>query len=65
MHSTAPIDHPFAVEHDPKNPILTPGPKGAFDDTGVEYPFPFFNPHDGRYYMYYLGNNRTPLKQTG
>jgi hypothetical protein len=64
MHSTAPVTHPAAVEHDPRNPVLLPSEEG-FDEHTVEYPFPFWNPADGRYYAYYLGKRRRPPKQTG
>ena len=44
---------------------MSPAAKG-FDSRDVEYPFPFHNPIDGRYYMYYLGNQQMPRsKQTG
>ncbi len=64
MHSMAPVSAPWAVEHDPRNPILLPSHEG-FDDWAVEYPFPFLNPADGRYYVYYLGRRQGPPKQTG
>ncbi len=64
MHSTAPADHPWAVSHDARNPVLVPAPTG-FDDYTTEYPFPFWNPADGKYYAYYLGRRRKPPKQTG
>jgi hypothetical protein len=64
MHSTAPVSDPAAVEHDPRNPVLLPSEEG-FDDWAVEYPFPFRNPADGRFYVYYLGGRREVLKQTG
>ncbi len=64
MHSTAPANNPAAVRHDPGNPVLVPSREG-FDDYTAEYPFPFWNPHDGKYYAYYLGRRREPPKQTG
>ena len=66
MHSQAPAADPTAVEHDPRNPVLEPSAAG-FDDLAVEYPFPFYNPADQRYYAYYLGNSREKprRKQTG
>ncbi len=64
MHSTAPVDNPGAVSHDPRNPVLVPSQEG-FDDYTIEYPFPIRNPHDGKYYVYYLGRRRKPPKQTG
>jgi len=64
MHSTAPVADPAAVRHDPRNPILLPS-KGGFDSQAVEYPFPFRNPADGRFYMYYRGKGKETLEQTG
>lgn len=64
MHSMAPASDPSAVEHDPRNPVLLPSEDG-FDCHAVEYPFPFLNPADGRFYVYYLGGRKGPLKQTG
>ena len=66
MHSQAPCDDPTAVTHDARNPILHPS-TNDFDNRAVEYPFPFWNPADRRYYAYYLGQNKdTPRrKQTG
>ena len=45
MHSTAPTSDPAAVEHDPRNPILSPSPN-TFDEAATEYPFPFWNAAD-------------------
>jgi hypothetical protein len=67
MHSWASTRNPTVVTHDPRNPILLPSEDG-FDNHGVEYPFPFVNPADGRSYMYYLGTQgrgRPSRKQTG
>ena len=64
MHSTAPISDPTLVTHDPRNPVLLPSEAG-FDDYTVEYPFPFLNPADGRFYVYYLGRRKRVPKQTG
>ena len=64
MHSTAPESDPANIQHDPRNPILLPSKEG-FDDFTIEYPFPFWNPADGRYYVYYLGRRERVLKQTG
>jgi len=64
MHSTAPASDPSAVAHDPRNPILLPSEHG-FDDTAVEYPFPFRNPYDGKFYMYYRGKGKVSPEQTG
>ena len=65
MHSSAPVDDPGTVEHDPRNPIIVPAGDGSFDDHTIEYPFPFLNPFDGKYYMYYLGKRERVPKQTG
>ncbi|HDZ21521.1 hypothetical protein LCGC14_0124270 [marine sediment metagenome] len=64
MHSTAPVSRPWEVEHDPRNPILQPSADG-FDDKSVEYPFPFRNPADGTFYMYYRGEGHNAPEQTG
>jgi predicted GH43/DUF377 family glycosyl hydrolase len=64
MHSTSPASDPAAVEHDPRNPVLLPSGEG-FDEHTVEYPFPFWNPADQKYYVYYLGKREVPPKQTG
>lgn len=65
MHSTAPTSDPSQVTHDPRNPVLLPSPEEGFDDYTIEYPFPFLNPADGRYYVYYLGRRKRIPKQTG
>jgi predicted GH43/DUF377 family glycosyl hydrolase len=67
-HSTAPVSDLTDITHDSRNPILTPPDRGM-DSKSVEYPNPFLNPHDERYYMYYLvkakdSDGPTP-KQTG
>ena len=64
MHATAPIDDITNITQDPRNPILEPAVQG-FDDQAVEYPFPFLNPADGKYYMYYRGKGKTTPEQTG
>ena len=64
MHSTAPADRPWEVEHDPRNPILSPSEAG-WDDKSVEYPFPFWNPADETFYMYYRGEGHSSPEQTG
>lgn len=64
MHSWAPVSAPWAVKHDPGNPILSPS-ANRFDSTATEYPFPFWNPADRTYYAYYLGRNKNWVKQTG
>ncbi|MEW6355475.1 MAG: hypothetical protein AB1696_04055 [Planctomycetota bacterium] len=64
MHSTAPASDPASIEHDPRNPVLLPSKEG-FDDFTIEYPFPFWNPADRRFYVYYLGRQQRPPKQTG
>ena len=63
-HATAPVTDPLAITQDPRNPIVGPSEQG-FDDQGVEYPFPFLNPADGRYYMYYRGKGEGTPEQTG
>ena len=64
MHSTAPVRDPSAVRHDPRNPVLSPSEEG-FDDFTIEYPCPFWNAADRRFYVYYLGRRERPPKQTG
>lgn len=64
MHSTAPVSEPAKIEHDPRNPVLRPSQEG-FDDFATEYPFPFRNPVDRRFYVYYLGRQKRIPKQTG
>ena len=39
--------------------------QAGFDDFTIEYPFPFRNPADDRFYVYYLGRRLVPPKQTG
>ena len=64
MHATAPISDLTDITQDPRNPILEPSADG-FDDDAVEYPFPFLNPADGKFYMYYRGKGKTTPEQTG
>jgi predicted GH43/DUF377 family glycosyl hydrolase len=64
MHATAPASDPTDITQDPRNPVVVPSERG-FDDTGVEYPFPFLNPADGKYYMYYRGKGVGTPEQTG
>ena len=64
MHATAPASNPADITQDPCNPIFVPSEQG-FDDAGVEYPFPFLNPADGKYYMYYRGKGEGTPEQTG
>ena len=64
MHSTAPVSDPAKIKHDVRNPVLLPSKEG-FDDYTTEYPFPFRNPVDGRFYVYYLGRRKRVPKQTG
>ncbi len=64
MHSAAPTSDPTTITHDPRNPVLLPSQEG-FDDFTIEYPFPFWNPADHRFYVYYLGRQKGPPKQTG
>ena len=64
MHATAPMSDLTDITQDTRNPVLEPAAAG-FDDTAVEYPFPFLNPADGKYYMYYRGKGKTTPEQTG
>ena len=64
MHATAPAVDPTDVTQDARNPIVVPS-DDRFDDTAVEYPFPFLNPADGKYYMYYRGKGEGVPEQTG
>lgn len=62
-HSYAPISNPALISHNPGNPILSPPPTGM-DSKSIEYPCPFYNPLDKRYYMYYLVKENDPGKIT-
>ena len=64
MHATAPTDNLTDITQDARNPIVEPSADG-FDDDAVEYPFPFLNPADGKFYMYYRGKGKTTPEQTG
>jgi len=64
MHATAPISNIIDIKQDVRNPILIPSEKG-FDDAAVEYPFPFLNPADDKFYMYYRGKGKKTPEQTG
>jgi predicted GH43/DUF377 family glycosyl hydrolase len=64
MHATAPVSDLADITQDERNPIVVPSQKG-FDDEAVEYPFPFRNPADGKYYMYYRGKGKGMPEQTG
>ena len=64
MHATAPVGNPADIRQDARNPILVPSEKG-FDNAAVEYPFPFRNPADGKFYMYYRGKGKATPEQTG
>ena len=64
MHATAPMRDLTDITQDVRNPILAPSADG-FDDAAVEYPFPFLNPADGKFYMYYRGKGKTTPEQTG
>ena len=64
MHATAPVDNLVDIKQDPRNPILVPS-KEDFDNAAVEYPFPFLNPYDNRFYMYYRGKGKETPEQTG
>ena len=64
MHATAPAGDLTDITQDARNPILVPSAEG-FDSEAVEYPFPFLNPADGKYYMYYRGKGKGTPEQTG
>ena len=64
MHATAPVNDPTSITQDPCNPILEPSGDG-FDNASIEYPFPFLNPADSKYYMYYRGRGKGMPEQTG
>ena len=64
MHATAPISNITDIKQNSHNPIFEPSVDG-FDNAAVEYPFPFLNPDDGKYYMYYRGKGKTTSEQTG
>jgi predicted GH43/DUF377 family glycosyl hydrolase len=64
MHATAPVGNLTDIKQDARNPIVVPSKKG-FDDTAVEYPFPFRNPFDDKFYMYYRGKGKRVPEQTG
>ena len=64
MHATAPISNLTNITQDARNPILEPS-ADSFDNAAVEYPFPFRNPADGKFYMYYRGKGETTPEQTG
>jgi predicted GH43/DUF377 family glycosyl hydrolase len=64
MHATAPVSDLTDITQDARNPIVVPSAKG-FDDEAVEYPFPFLNPADGKFYMYYRGKGKGTPEQTG
>ena len=63
-HATAPTSDPTQMTQNPNNPILSPTGAG-FDGTAIEYPFPFLNPADNKYYMYYRGRGKDSPEQTG
>lgn len=67
-HSYAPVNNPELISHDPRNPILSP-PLTGMDSKSMEYPCPFYNPLDKKFYMYYLVKENDPSKpnpkQTG
>lgn len=64
MHATAPIDNITDITQDTRNPILEPS-VDDFDNAAVEYPFPFHNPADDKFYMYYRGKGKSTPEQTG
>jgi len=67
-HSYAPKSNPELIEHDRRNPILSP-PLTGMDSKSIEYPCPFYNPMDKKFYMYYLvkenDSSKANPKQTG
>lgn len=65
MHATAPVTDPIKLTQDPRNPILEPSSNKWFDNASIEYPFPFLNPTDQKYYMYYRGRGIETPEQTG
>jgi len=64
MHATTPVDNLMDIKQDSRNPILVPSKEG-FDNAAVEYPFPFLNPYDDNFYMYYRGKGEETPEQTG
>lgn len=44
-------------------PVLTPGPRGAWDERGVADPYVIHT--GGRYYMYFLGQDRARRQRLG
>ena len=64
MHATAPIHSMTHITQDARNPILEPS-TDDFDNAAVEYPFPFRNPADDKFYMYYRGKGKMTPEQTG
>jgi predicted GH43/DUF377 family glycosyl hydrolase len=64
MHATAPIGNLTDINQDARNPILIPS-ENSFDNAAVEYPFPFLNPTDNKFYMYYRGKGKATPEQTG
>lgn len=64
LHATAPVSDLTDIKQDTRNPIVIPS-KTGFDNEAVEYPFPFLNPADKKYYMYYRGKGKTTPEQTG
>lgn len=64
LHATAPVNNPLDIKQDSRNPVIIPSEEG-FDDASVEYPYPFLNPYDNKYYMYYRGKGKNTPEQTG
>jgi len=64
MHATAPSGDLTDIQQDARNPIVVPSKRG-FDSAAVEYPFPFLNPADRKFYMYYRGKGKSTPEQTG
>lgn len=63
--SYAPTSDPLNLTRSSANPIVGPGPSGAWDEAGAEYPSPFYNPADDTYYAYYTGDDSNGLRQIG
>ncbi len=63
MHATAPISALTHITQDSRTPILEPA-TDDFDNAAVEYPFPFRNPADSKFYMDYRSKGKTTPEQT-
>ena len=58
MHSTAAASDPAAVHTRPEEPCPGALCRPGLTTSRSEYPFPFLNPADDRFYVYYLGRVR-------